>query len=174
MRACGYPSADDRIRDPPTARGAETSQELRGDRDPHYLERYSMDGGRRPRELGQGMHEGGHTRRAYVPRHTRVGRDAPAKSPGARCPKSRPLRGSRSRVEAILDAHYLRRTTKLPVSVVAELEHAAAVTGTDGGRKLENNQTVPDAARDKYLKSLGGRTRTRTLDPLIKSQSLFL
>jgi hypothetical protein len=32
---------------------------------------------------------------------------------------------------------------------VAELEHAAAATGPDGGQKLENNQTVRDVARDK-------------------------
>ena len=52
-------------------------------------------------------------------------------------------------VEAILDAHYLCRTTKLAVSTVAKLERAAETTGTDGEQKLENNQTVPDAARDK-------------------------
>jgi integrase len=51
-------------------------------------------------------------------------------------------------VEAILDAHYLGRTTKLAVSAVAKLERAAAATGTDGEQKLENNQTVPDAAWD--------------------------
>lgn len=52
-------------------------------------------------------------------------------------------------VEAILDAHYLGWTTKLAVPAVAKLERAAATTGTDGERKLENNPTVPDAARDK-------------------------
>jgi hypothetical protein len=35
-------------------------------------------------------------------------------------------------VEAILDAHYLRQTTKLAVSAVARLERAAAATRTDG------------------------------------------
>jgi hypothetical protein len=68
------------------------------------------------------------------------------------------MRGARNRnphghslkdVEAILDAHYLGRTTKLAVSAVGKLERAAAATGTDGEQKLENNQTVPDAARDK-------------------------
>jgi hypothetical protein len=38
----------------------------------------------------------------------------------------------------------------------------------DGEQNLENNQTVPSAARDVEI--IGGRTRTRTLDPLIKSQ----
>jgi integrase len=56
-------------------------------------------------------------------------------------------------VEAILDAHYLGWTTKLAVSAVAKLERAAAATGTDGEQKLENKvengQTVPDAAGDK-------------------------
>jgi len=56
-------------------------------------------------------------------------------------------------VEAILDAHYLCWTTKLAVSAVAKLERAAAATGTDGEQKLENKvengQTVPDAAGDK-------------------------
>jgi hypothetical protein len=52
-------------------------------------------------------------------------------------------------VEAILDAHYLGRTTKLAASAVAKLEPAATATGTDGEQQLENNQTVPDAARDK-------------------------
>jgi hypothetical protein len=36
-----------------------------------------------------------------------------------------------------------------PCPRVAELERTAAATGTDGGQKLENNQTVPDVARDK-------------------------
>jgi hypothetical protein len=52
-------------------------------------------------------------------------------------------------VEAILDAHYLRQTTKLAVSAVARLERAAAATRTDGEKKLENNQTVPDVTRYK-------------------------
>jgi hypothetical protein len=52
-------------------------------------------------------------------------------------------------VEAILDTHYLGWITKLAVSAVAKLERAAAATGTDGKQKLENGQTVPDAARDK-------------------------
>jgi hypothetical protein len=43
--------------------------------------------------------------------------------------------------------HYLGRSTKLAVSAVAELERAAAATGTDGEQKLEKN--VSDAARDK-------------------------
>ena len=66
------------------------------------------------------------------------------------------MRGARNRnltghslkdVEAILDAHYLGRITKLAVSAVAKLERAAAATGTDGEQKLENKvengQTVP-------------------------------
>jgi hypothetical protein len=51
--------------------------------------------------------------------------------------------------KAILDTHYLVRSTKLAVSAAAKLEHAAAATGTDGEQKLENNQIVPDAGRDK-------------------------
>jgi hypothetical protein len=43
----------------------------------------------------------------------------------------------------------IRGTRKLAVSADAELERAAAATGTDGGQKLENNQTVPDVDRDK-------------------------
>jgi hypothetical protein len=31
----------------------------------------------------------------------------------------------------------------------AKLERAAAATGTDGEQKLQNNQTVPEAAWDK-------------------------
>jgi len=31
----------------------------------------------------------------------------------------------------------------------AKLERAATATGTDGEQKLQNNQTVPDAAWDK-------------------------
>jgi integrase len=56
-------------------------------------------------------------------------------------------------VEAILDAHYLGRTTKLAASAVAKLERAAAATGTDGEQKLENKvengQSVPDAVGNK-------------------------
>jgi hypothetical protein len=63
---------------------------------------------------------------------------------------------------------------KLAMSAVAKLERAGAATGTDSEEKLENIRTVPDATRDKWLKSLSGRTRTRTLDPLIKRQSLSL
>jgi len=51
--------------------------------------------------------------------------------------------------EAILNTHYLGRTTKLAASAVAKLERAATATGIDGEQKLENNQTVPDATRDK-------------------------
>jgi hypothetical protein len=48
------------------------------------------------------------------------------------------------------------RPQRLAVSAVAKLERAAPATGTDGEQKLQNNQTVPDAAKDKYLKSLVG------------------
>jgi hypothetical protein len=41
-------------------------------------------------------------------------------------------------------------------STVAKLERAAAATGTDGERKLQNNQTVPDTVSGKWLKSLVG------------------
>jgi hypothetical protein len=88
-----------------------------------------------PRELGQGMHEGGHTRRPYVPRYTRVGRDALGRGRGRRARKSRPSQGTRSRTwRPSLDAHYLGMTTKLPVSAVAKLERAAAATGTDANK----------------------------------------
>jgi hypothetical protein len=33
----------------------------------YYLEQYGVDGERLPRELGQGMHEAGHSGRPYVP-----------------------------------------------------------------------------------------------------------
>jgi hypothetical protein len=52
-------------------------------------------------------------------------------------------------VEAILDAHYLGMTTKLGAS---RGRQAGARRGGDGNRwrtKLQNNQTVPDAAWDK-------------------------
>ena len=56
-------------------------------------------------------------------------------------------RHSLADVEAILDAHYLGRTTKLAVSAVAKLERAAAMTRTDDERKLQNKvqngQSVP-------------------------------
>jgi hypothetical protein len=47
----------------------------------------------------------------------------------------------------------------------AKLQHAAAVTGTDSEQNLENNQTVPDEARTKYLKSLLG---AQGLEPWIR------
>jgi hypothetical protein len=53
--------------------------------------------------------------------------------PGARRPKSR----------------HLGMTTKLAPSRGGKLERAATATGTDGEQKLQNNQTVPDAAWDK-------------------------
>jgi len=53
--------------------------------------------------------------------------------------------------EAILEAHCLGRTTKFARSAVAKPERAASAAGTDGEQKLENNQTVPDAAKDKLL-----------------------
>jgi hypothetical protein len=62
-----------------SAQGRARSDTARGDRDSHYLEQYGVDRGRFPRELGLDMHEGGHTGRPYVPRHTRVGRDAPGR-----------------------------------------------------------------------------------------------
>jgi len=52
-------------------------------------------------------------------------------------------------LEAILDAHYLGMTTSSPRPRAAKLERAASATGTDGEQKLQNNQTVPDAAWDK-------------------------
>src|SRR6516165_12610855 len=71
----------DRVKIPVGAplKGHARPDTARGNRDPHYLEQYRVDGGRLPRELGQGMHEGGHTGRPYVPRYTRVGRDAPGR-----------------------------------------------------------------------------------------------
>jgi hypothetical protein len=69
----------------------------------------------------------------------------------ARRSKSRPSQGTRSRTRIISAG-----TTKLAASAVAKLERAATATGTDGEQKLENNQTVPDAAKDKWLKSLVG------------------
>jgi hypothetical protein len=78
------------------------------------------------------------------------GRDAPGRGWG-RGPEIAAITGhSLKDVEAILDGHYLGRTIKLAA------RWTAAATGTDGEQKLENNQTVPDAAKDKSLKSLVG------------------
>jgi hypothetical protein len=41
------------------------------------------------------------------------------------------------------------RPQSLPRPPAAKLERVAAATGTNGEQKLQNNQTVPDAARDK-------------------------
>ena len=52
-------------------------------------------------------------------------------------------------VEAILDAHYLGMTTKLAASPGRQARARRRGEGTDGEHKLQNNQTVLDAAWDK-------------------------
>jgi hypothetical protein len=79
-------------------------------------------------------------------------------------------------VEAILDAHYLGPTTKLADSAVAKLERAEADKATYGEQKLQNTESVRFVLprKAKIVEIVGGRTRTRTLDPLIKRQTLSL
>jgi hypothetical protein len=88
------------------------------------------------------MHEGGHTGRPTF-HNIRGSAGTCLADAGCEVPEIATITGD------FLDAHYLGRTTKLAVSAVGKLERAAAATGTDGEQKLENNQTVPDAARDK-------------------------
>ena len=81
-------------------------------------------------------------------------------------------------VETILDAHYLYRRTKLAHSAVAKLGRAAA-TGTDGeqtAKQITNTRSGLLSLEKRRLLSdfNGGRTRTRTLDSLIKRQCLSL
>jgi len=97
------------------------------------------------------------------------------------------LRGARDRnhygghsladVAAIVDVHYLGRTTKLAVSAAAKLGRGAAVMRTDDEQKLQNmaqNGNPLSVGKRKLLSDFNRDTRTRTLDPLIKSQYLSL
>ena len=75
------------------------------------------------------MREGEHTGRAHFhdPHGTAVTRLAEA---GCEVPEIATIIGhSLADVEAILDAHYLGRTTKLAASAVAKLERAARADG---------------------------------------------
>ena len=79
-----------------------------GDRDPHHHLQYGVDGGRLPRELGQGVHEGvciSDDLTFHDIRGSAVTRLAAA---GCEAPKIATITGhSLKDVEAILDAHYL-------------------------------------------------------------------
>jgi hypothetical protein len=100
----------------------------------------AIDPRRLPRELGKAC------TKADIPDNLTFtdipGRDAPGRGWG-RGPEIAAITGhSLKDVEAILDGHYLGRTIKLAA------RWTAAATGTDGEQKLENNQTVPDAAKN--------------------------
>jgi hypothetical protein len=124
-----------------------------------------MDGGRLPRELGQGMHRGGHTGRPYITRHRRVGRDAPGRGRA---------RGSRNR-----DHHRALAQGLRPSLTRISAGPQSSPRPRSPSRNAPPRRREPMA--DKSWKTIKpfqmspgisscGRTRTRTLDPLIKSQ----
>ena len=65
-------------------------------------------------------------------------------------------------VETILDAHYLGRDIRLAEAAVHKI-----VNGGVNGARLQADQNR------QGLEKLGGRTRARTWDPMIKSHLLY-
>ena len=73
-------------------------------------------------------------------------------------------------MRAILDSHYLNRDPALAESAIRKLsskEERNLPTDLPTGRECSAHNG------EKSLEMIGGRTRTRTLDPLIKSQLLY-
>ena len=78
-------------------------------------------------------------------------------------------------VQSILDAHYIKRDDEMGKIAIANLEKRKKSANQAANQSSKNSPPTIDIGNllDKSESFDGGRTRARTLDPLIKSQLLY-